>query len=231
MEPFPHVRVEGSARERGRRYGERTADRVRRSIDAYREVFAQKAGWDWPTVTAQALRFREPIEGFNPRYLEELQGLAEGAGVGVEDVLAINVRTEVMYSAAARAAERQGRPFGECSSFAVLPEASADGHTLIGQNWDWLMHSSETVVVLEVRQDEGPDYVTVVEAGLLAKTGMNSSGIGLATNALATDLDRGEPGVPYHVVLRGILDAENMSDALAVAQRGFRSSSANYLVA
>jgi isopenicillin-N N-acyltransferase-like protein len=46
-----------------------------------------------------------------------------------------------------------------------------------------------------------------------------------------TDLDRGEPGVPYHLVLRGILDAETLSDALAIAQRGFRSSSANYLVA
>jgi isopenicillin-N N-acyltransferase-like protein len=113
----------------------------------------------------------------------------------------------------------------------VLPEASAEGHTLIGQNWDWLLHASETVIVLEVQQDEGPDFVTVVEAGLLAKTGMNSSGIGLATNALITDSDIGEPGVPYHLLLRGILDAENLSDALAVAQRGFRSSSANYLVA
>jgi isopenicillin-N N-acyltransferase-like protein len=60
---------------------------------------------------------------------------------------------------------------------------------------------------------------------------MNSSGIGLATNALVSDRDRGEPGVPYHLVLRGILDAENLSDAYATTQRGFRSSSANYLVA
>jgi isopenicillin-N N-acyltransferase-like protein len=73
--------------------------------------------------------------------------------------------------------------------------------------------------------------VTVVEAGLLAKTGMNSSGIGLVTNALVCDRDRGEPGVPYHVALRGILDAENVSDALAALQRCVRSSSANYLVA
>jgi isopenicillin-N N-acyltransferase-like protein len=51
------------------------------------------------------------------------------------------------------------------------------------------------------------------------------------TDALVCDLDRGEPGIPYHLVLRGILDAENISDALAVAQRGSRSSSANYLVA
>ena len=148
-----------------------------------------------------------------------------------EDVLAINTRTEVMFAAKARSAERQGTPPPECTSFAVLPEASADGHTLIGQNWDWLLHSFDTCVVLEAQQDEGPDFVTVVEAGLLAKTGMNSSGIGLCANALVSDADRGEPGVPFHLLLRGILDAENLSDALTVLQRGFRSSSANFLVA
>lgn len=230
MEPFPHIRVSGGARERGRRYGEQARDRVHRSIEAYDEVFHHYAGWRWADVREEAKRYVAPIEAFGPRYLEEIRGIAEGAGVGFEDVLGINVRTEVMFAAKARAAAAGGRPDG-CSAFAVLPSRSADGHTLIGQNWDWLLHSFETVVVLEVTQDDGPDFVTVVEAGLLAKTGMSSSGIGLVTNALVTDRDLGEPGVPYHLVLRGILDAENLSDAYATAQRGVRSSSANYLVA
>ncbi len=231
MAEFPHIRVEGGPRERGRGYGEQASDRVSRSIDAYREVFEAYAGWDWPTVLEQARAYVGPIERFEPRYLEEMRGVADGAGVAFDDVLAINVRTEVMFAAKARAAERGTRRVGECSGFAVLPAASADGHTLLGQNWDWLLHSFDTCVVLEMRQDEGPDLVTVVEAGLLAKVGMNSSGIGLVTNALVTDDDRGEPGVPYHLVLRGILDAENLSDAYAVMQRGYRSSSANYLIA
>ncbi|MGZ4113568.1 MAG: C45 family autoproteolytic acyltransferase/hydrolase [Actinomycetota bacterium] len=234
MGTFPHIRVGGGPRERGRQYGEQARDRVRRSIEAYDAVFAHYAGWRWADVRREAARFVQPIEAFEPRYLEEIRGIAEGAGVEFEDVLGINVRTEVMFAAKARAAMGQAdggaRPDG-CSAFAVLPHVSADGHTLIGQNWDWLLHSFDTVVVLEAEQDDGPDFVTVVEAGLLAKTGMNSSGIGLTTNALVTDRDHGEPGVPYHLVLRGILDAENLSDAYATAQRGVRSSSANYLVA
>ena len=230
MSAFPHVRVEGTPRERGRAYGEQTRDRVRRSIEAYREVFAAYTEWDWDAVTEQARAYEAPIARFEPRYLEEIRGIAEGAGVEDADVLAINVRTEVMFAAKARHAS-DARRVGECSAFAVTPERSADGHTLIGQNWDWLLHASDTCVVLEVEQDRGPDYVTVVEAGLLAKTGMNSSGIGLVTNALVSDADRGEPGIPYHVALRGILDAETIADAYAVLQRGFRSSSANYLVA
>jgi isopenicillin-N N-acyltransferase-like protein len=100
----------------------------------------------------------------------------------------------------------------------------------MGQNWDWLLHSAETCVLLEARQDGAPDFVTVVEAGLLAKAGMNSSGLGLCTNAVVSGADRGEPGIPYHVVLRALLDAETISDALAAIQLGVRSSSATYLL-
>jgi isopenicillin-N N-acyltransferase like protein len=230
MAQYPHVRVAGTAQERGRQYGEQAAARVRRSVSAYREVFAEVAGWDWATVRAEAARFEAPIASVHPRYLDEMRGLADGAGLDFLDVLAINVRTEVMFAAKARQAAAAGRP-GECSAFAAAPAPGQDGPVLIGQNWDWLPHVADTVVVLEARQDEGPDFVTVVEAGLLAKTGMNSSGLGLVTNALVTADDLGQPGLPYHVLLRAILDAENVSDALVTLQAGFRSSSANYLIA
>ncbi|MCJ7710652.1 MAG: C45 family peptidase, partial [Chloroflexi bacterium] len=103
--------------------------------------------------------------------------------------------------------------------------------TLIGQNWDWKPHMTDTVVVLEAEQDEGPSYVTVVEAGLLAKTGMNEAGIGLVTNALISDEDRGDPGLPYHLILRAILDASNLPEALDAVTHHPRASAANYLVA
>ena len=159
-----------------------------------------------------------PIAAFRPAYLDEIRGIAEGAGLDPGDVLAINVRTEVMFAAKARQAAGQQRAPDGCTAFAVVPAPGAGGSTLIGQNWDWLPHTSETVVVLEARQDEGPDFVTVVEAGLLAKTGMNSSGLGLVTNALVTAADTGAPGIPYHLALRAILDCETVSDALAALQ-------------
>lgn len=229
---IPHVRVQGGdALERGRQYGEQARARVRESIEAYREVFAHYAGWDWNEVGEQAARFRQPIAAFRPSYLDEMRGIAEGAGVSEVDVLAINVRTEVMFAAKARLAEGAARSVGQCSAFAVLADTSSDGHTLVGQNWDWLLHSFDTVVVLEARQQEAPSFVTVVEAGLLAKTGFNSAGLGIATNALVTSDDLGRPGLPYHVLLRALLDCESLPDALAALQAGARSSSANYLIA
>lgn len=235
MSEYPHVRVTGSAHERGRQYGQQAKERVHRSVIAYRDVFATLVGWDWATVRKQAATFEAAIAAFQPSYVAEMRGIADGAGIDFIDVLAINVRTEVMFAAKARQAAHAGqRPTtgpAECSSLAVVPAPGQQGPTLIGQNWDWLAHSAQTVVVLEVSQDEGPDFVTVVEAGLLAKTGMNASGLGLVTNALVTADDLGEPGLPYHVLLRAIMDCQNISDAITSLQAGYRSSSANYLVA
>ncbi|HEX9064171.1 MAG TPA: C45 family peptidase [Streptosporangiaceae bacterium] len=230
MSEYPHVRVSGDAVQRGRQYGEQARERVHRSVSAYCEVFATLAGWDWATVRAEAARFEAPIAAAGPQYLAEMRGIADGAGLDFADVLAINVRTEVMFAAKARQAV-QGKAVAECSAFAVAPAPGQPGPAVLGQNWDWLPHSAQTVVVLEARQDDRPDFVTVVEAGLLAKTGMNSSGLGLVTNALVTADDAGEPGLPYHVLLRAILDCENVSDAISVLQSGYRSSSANYLLA
>jgi isopenicillin-N N-acyltransferase like protein len=107
MSSFPHVRVEGPALDRGRQYGSQAAGRVQRSVAAYRDVFAHYTGWDWATVRREAARFEKPIAAFRPGYLDEIRGIAEGAGLDPRDVLAINVRTEVMF--AAKAARRRAR--------------------------------------------------------------------------------------------------------------------------
>jgi isopenicillin-N N-acyltransferase-like protein len=225
---IPVVSVSGDARTRGRQYGEQAKERIASSISAYRDVFADYATWDWPTVLAEARRFRAPIAAFGAAYYDELVGIAEGAGVPLDEIVAINVRTEIMFAAKARTAGARLPTVAECTAFAHVERAGA---AVVGQNWDWLPHAFDTVVRLEAVQESGPRYVTVVEAGLLAKLGMNSAGLGVCTNALVSSLDVGEPAVPYHVLLRALLDAETASDALAVLQRGRRSSSANYLIA
>src|SRR5580658_2449676 len=206
---IPRVRVAGTPYERGRQYGAQARTRIHLSVQAYQRVFAHYAGWDWPAVRRAAAGFETPVATFRPAYLDEMRGLADGAGLDLADVLAINVRTEVMYAAKARQAPlatRVPQPPAECSAFAVVPATGGPAATLLGQNWDWLLHSAQTLIVLEARPDDGPDFVTVVEAGLLAKVGLNAAGLGLVTNALVTDADLGSPGIPYHVLLRAILD-------------------------
>ncbi|MCZ7536254.1 MAG: hypothetical protein M5T61_10210 [Acidimicrobiia bacterium] len=100
---------------------------------------------------------RAPIphadRGALPQYIEELGGIARGSGLPFNDVLAMNVRTELIFAAKARLAREQR---GECSSFAILPARSVTGHTVIGQNWDWLPDCADSLVVLEAVQMTAP---------------------------------------------------------------------------
>lgn len=225
-----HVRIEGGARDRGRQYGHTARAMVVHSIEVYREFFQHFAGWDWDKVRSVASRFRPAIADLDHRYLDEIAGIAEGAEVHEDDVLAINVRTEVLSTARARAAMNAVNAAHECSAFGILPSRTSNGHTLMAQNWDFFTHAAESTIVLEVHQDDGPDFVTVVEAGLLAKVGMNSSGVAVLTNALVTEADCGDIGVPYHILLRAILDSETVSEALGVLLSRRRTSSANFIL-
>jgi isopenicillin-N N-acyltransferase-like protein len=92
---------------------------------------------------------------------------------------------------------------------------SADGVLLHGQNWDWRAECAETGVVLRIRRDDGPDILTFTEAGGLARSGLNSAGIGLTANALQCDRDyqRG-PGVPLPFIRRKILESSLLAQAI-----------------
>ncbi|MFB3737489.1 MAG: C45 family autoproteolytic acyltransferase/hydrolase [Candidatus Velamenicoccus archaeovorus] len=220
---WPVVLAFGKPGDRGRAYGAQAAERVRRSVQLYARVFERYAGLSWDEVRERARAFTEPIDRYDPAALPELEGIAEGAGLHPDDLLALNVRTEVMFG--------MGLPPRECTAVVALPDATTDGHTIVAQNWDWKPETRETCVLLACAPDDGPAFATVVEAGLLAKTGMNEAGIGLATNALVSDRDRGEPGVPYHLILRRILQATSFAEAANAVFRPERASSANYLIA
>lgn len=221
---YPTIRISGDPRERGLAYGRLARDRIALTLDAYADLFAHHACLQWEEVTEYAQGYEPIIANYDPSLVEEMHGIAEGASIAFKDVLAINVRTEVMYGLG----EMQA---AECSAFAALPEAVANGHTLLGQNWDWHPAALDCCVVLSIEQVDRPSIVTVVEAGLLAKMGMNSEGVGVATNALVSNIDRGEHGVPYHVLLRTILNARSFDEAVRTVHSAHRASSANYLIA
>jgi len=220
------VAVCGAPLERGRAYGRLAREKILRCIASYRGAFKHRAGLEWDAALAHARTFEADIAVFHPAALQEMRGIAEGSGAGVDAILALNCRSELMFAAA-----RRGAMPSECTSFAVTPEASASGHMLLGQNWDWVPFAREACVLVEVRRDDGPDYVTVVEAGMLAKVGFNAAGLGLCTNTLVSAADAGRRGVPYHIMLRALLDAESVEAASKTLHSVDRALSANYLVA
>jgi isopenicillin-N N-acyltransferase like protein len=229
---YPRIRVSGSPRERGIQYGEQARERVHRGKAGYEKAFALSAGWTWDQAVAAAAHLVGPVREVFPQYVEEMEGIAEGASLPFADVFTMNARTEVMWAATVRKTEVERARFArECSSFALMPARTASGHTYLGQNWDWLVHSFDSLVVLEVEQEGKPNFVTVVEAGLLAKASLNSSGLAVGVNTLVTSADTAEPGIPFHVLIRAFADCDSLTEAIYTASKHLRSSSGNYLLA
>jgi len=210
--PFPLIDLCGTPRERGRTHGTAAADRLHRGIKMYAESLL-KSGVDWPELERRAEALVPRIDKFDPTYVEEMRGIAEGANEPFAGVVLMNARTE-MVAAARRQQAAKHFPDG-CTAALALPEASADGVLLHGQNWDWRAECAETGVVLRIRRDDGPDILTFTEAGGLARSGLNSAGIGLTANALDCDRDyqRG-PGVPLPLIRRKVLESAHLAQAV-----------------
>lgn len=237
---FPIVQIPPGtpARERGLRYGRQARAQALHSRDTYARLFAE-CGIAWASACERAERFRPAIEATDPALLLELQGVAEGSGLALAEVLALNCRTEILPpsflsdadhdSAAALAANRAaGLPDwlgelaldpavaqGECTAMAVSPAASADGHTWLAQNWDWLGRQREALVVLRTHDEQGTALTTLTEGGMLAKIGMNQHGFALGLNILRSLQDGERSGVPVHVLLRHLLGCRSVAEARA----------------
>lgn len=228
---FPLVEIAGNARTRGRQYGKLAMERVHRSIDIYKAGFLE-SGVDWPKARAVARAFLPRIESYSTEAIEEMRGIAEGADAPVEDIVAINARTELLYG-------RHGDkiPAGEedkdddgCTGAIALPETTANGHLIHGQNWDWRDECADSAVVLHITPDKGPRILCFVEAGMLARAGMNSAGVALTGNFLECERDARREGIPVPIIRRQVLMAEDLASAVNVVMQAPRAFSNNLML-
>jgi isopenicillin-N N-acyltransferase-like protein len=120
----------------------------------------------------------------------EVEGIAAGADVPVDALLAMQARTELLAGAECSLIGRPGR---------------------VEQNWDW--YPDVVPLVWVVDQGDGRWFATLTEAGILGKIGLSSSGLCFGLNLLRCSVDGGLRGAPVHVLLRTLLDRTNSFDA------------------
>ncbi|MFN8163206.1 MAG: C45 family peptidase [Solirubrobacterales bacterium] len=216
---FPVLTLEGSAAARGVAYGRLAADRIRNGLDFYRGIFAA-AGFEGRRLEEASARMAETIGRFDPDMLLELEGIARGAEVTLSDVISLNARSELMRTS------EDG-----CTSAACLPESTATGHTLLGQNWDWHPSRAATGVLIRVRPENCPGFLTFAEAGVLARCGLNERGIGVVGNALECQGCTRPGGVPVALIRRRILGSESLAEAARAVREAPRGTSVNHFIA
>ena len=228
----PLIEISGTPFERGVQHGEQAVKQITHGVGHYTKQLVD-AGFSQAKIHELARAFIPKMEAYEPVYLEEMHGIAKGAGFQVEDIAFLNARTEIVKlgtNAAMR--EKLGVELSdECTSALALPEATADGTVMIGQNWDWKLECAESTVVLRIRREDGPDVLTFTEAGGLARSGMNSAGIGVVSNYLDCERDYRELGVPLLLTRRKMLESAYLAEINRIVYSTRRSGSNNLLFA
>ncbi len=229
--PLPLVELRGSPSEVGLEHGRAARAAIAHNVRTYLSRFFQEGRIDRDEARRRAAAYLSVIERANPAYAEEMRGIAEGSRQDLLDVVAVNVRYEIMYSEFVRKGlEQRLARAGGCTSFALLPRTTTNGHVLIGQNWDWIPEVRGLVV--RARRRGLPESLGFTEAGIAgAKFGLNAAGIGLVINGLVSDQDTwSRLENPFHVRCYEVLASRNLDEALRVVLATKRSCSSNFLI-
>jgi isopenicillin-N N-acyltransferase like protein len=229
--PLRLIDLSGPPYERGRRYGEEAGAEIRRAISHYSAQLRTLALTDERLATLVA-RYLPRIEAFEPRYVEELRGIAAGAQVDFERIVMVNARTELLKLAEDKGFCQRflGLRAEGCTTVVVESHAAKDGALIHAHNWDWKTESADASVILRIRGTDGPDILTFTEAGALGRFGLNSVGIAVTANYLECDRDYSQLGVPLAVIRRKVLEQVTVGEAAAVVCNTPKSGSNNLTV-
>ena len=233
MSAIACLTVTGDAHACGLAHGTRFAREIAENIETYLRRFAA-SGLARDQAFVEGRRWLAAIVKTNPAYAEEMRGIAEGCAGDETAIALLNARYELVFGLFGKEARQELLAVGAdgCTTFGLLPEVTADRHTWLGQNWDWLEGVHGRTFVLRVERTHAPSFVCLTEAGIAGgKMGVNECGIGLVENGLASSRDGRNPySKPFHVRCREVLDAQSLDEALAAIGDGPRTASANFVM-
>ena len=142
----------GKPRERGRRYGKLFAEAISRFVEQeiFKKFVTPKTSRD-DLLRYAGQCFRE-VNAFSPEVAEELGGIAEGAGLRLEEVVLLTLHEEVYHRGDLPAV-------AHCTAMAAGPPDTRDGNAYVGQSWDWMKSAFGLSSMSLWKRTEGPSVL------------------------------------------------------------------------
>ena len=220
---LPLVHARGRHGDLGFHVGSDRADQVHHMVETYRRLFrdgSEELGVaDWAEGIRIARRYLPFVESALPQYVDEMRGLAEGAGLSFDDILVLNTIESITSD----------RLHLGCTSLAAGGEATADGSVLVAHNEDWYPDDLEDVFLVHGEPEGEPPFLAVSYGGLLPNIGFNAAGIAQCCDTVyAADV---RLGIPRTIVARHVLSATSLEQAAQAALHAQRAAGYNHLLA
>jgi isopenicillin-N N-acyltransferase-like protein len=218
---IPVVVVRGTPYEMGRVQGELIKDDARALVRTFLGL-VQAEGSERYSDKALDAAWKAVAPHTDPRFKEELRGLADGTGLSLDELRRAHMLPVVAdYS---------------CSSIAAWGEATRDGHLYQTRNLDWNMdvQAQEHPCIVVYLPEKGIPHVNITFSGYIgSNTGMNAAGIVLSEmgDSPGSDYPYKLDGVHFSTLFRRVLyDAHNLDEAIDLFQSAKRIKKYHYVV-
>ena len=211
---YPLYRARGTHRELGRQHGEQAARQIRAQI----EMIRARPKLSDEQFRRRVAQFQPMFERYCPHLLEEMRGLAEGAGVTLEEAMACSIRGELGSSRA------EG-----CTAYAIGRSGAAGREVIAGQNADMGSQMIPLAYVLHLQPQNKPQVLIWTFGGMLGYHGMNSAGVAHFSNALSGG-PRSQFGMPEYVYERLMLECSGVEQAIDVLRKMPLASNENFMI-
>jgi isopenicillin-N N-acyltransferase-like protein len=219
-QPIPVIEVSGTYRQVGKQIGTKMKDYLQRMSVAMREHLPP--GVTWEELLQQSRLCLTHSRAVYPQLVEELEGIAEGAELPFDHVF-LGMCEELWEPAMWRGGGKG------CTDFAARGKATADGSTLLAHTNDLGPESEKDLVILKVRAGDDPEFLAVSVGGVALSAGFNAAGISMTGNEVSANDVR--PGVPRLLVVRAILAARRLGQAMDACLLPQRASNYNNIIA
>jgi len=215
--PIPIIEVRGAHREVGLQIGRQCREQIRSMFADLRNELPP--GVTWESMLGQSRVYLAHSRAVYPQYIEELEGISEGAGVPFDEIF-LGMCEELWEPSA----------WGKgCTDMAARGRATLDGSTLIAHTNDLSPEDESRLVILKVQAGDDPEFIAVSAGGVGISVGFNAAGVSLTGNQL--DSNDVRPGVPRLLVARAILSSRHLGEAMDHCLLKGRASSYNNVIA
>jgi len=219
MSGFIKVITGGRPREIGYDIGRATADILRELAAANPSFYRRQTRRSFDFLKKFVRRrFLPHCRHIFPEYIEEIAGMAEGAGLDFYDLFIFSAEEELL--------DLWGG-WDKCSSAAVRTR----GGLYLLHNEDYIGRYHGRLVIVEASPKGRPAFLSLGYPGTLAGSacGLNNAGVAFGGNSLR--FPPGRAGIPKNFVLRKLLAARSIKDVERTMAIGPRLVSNNVTVA
>lgn len=228
-ESLPIIALQGAPFERGLQHGRLLGADIERIVRAWTNHVAGgqlSPSANYLTDFRAQTDYRRAFLAQAPHLIEEIEGIAEGAGQPFESIFDLQLLDEEWTFRNRTRGFAPNHPH-HCSAMAAHSDS---GGVIVAQNFDganWMEGYQR--ILYHYDPSSGLDALIFSLPGMLALNGVNRRGVAVCVNSLV-QLDSNPHGLPVVGVIRSVLEASSHGEAAAKIAELRHASGQNYIV-